>query len=95
MEENFPDTLSVHDIDNLIAAIDLSKPEGVRNKAMMETLYSCGLRVSELISLKLSNVHFEIGFVKVIGKGDKERLVPIGSVAIKHIRSTSMRSVVI
>jgi len=81
-----PDTLSVHDIDNLIAAIDLSKPEGVRNKAMMETLYSCGLRVSELISLKLSNVHFEIGFVKVIGKGDKERLVPIGSVAIKHIK---------
>jgi integrase/recombinase XerD len=81
-----PDTLSVHDIDNLIAAIDLSKPEGVRNKAMMETLYSCGLRVSELITLKLSNVHFEIGFVKVIGKGDKERLVPIGSVAIKHIK---------
>ncbi len=81
-----PDTLSVHDINNLVEAIDLSKPEGVRNKAMMETLYSCGLRVSELTSLKLSNVHFEIGFVKVIGKGDKERLVPIGSVAIKHIK---------
>jgi integrase/recombinase XerD len=81
-----PDTLSVHDINNLIEAIDLSKPEGARNKAMLETLYSCGLRVSELISLKLSNVHFEIGFVKVLGKGDKERLVPIGSVAIKYIK---------
>ncbi len=81
-----PDTLTVHDINNLIDAIDLSKPEGVRNKAMLETLYSCGLRVSELISLKLSNVHFEIGFVKVLGKGDKERLVPIGSVAIKYIK---------
>ncbi len=81
-----PDTLTVHDINNLIDAIDLSKPEGARNKAMLETLYSCGLRVSELISLKLSNVHFEIGFVKVLGKGDKERLVPIGSVAIKYIK---------
>jgi integrase/recombinase XerD len=81
-----PDTLSVEDINNLIDAIDLSKPEGVRNKAMLETLYSCGLRVSELTSLKISNVHMEIGFLKVIGKGDKERLVPIGSVAIKHIK---------
>ncbi len=81
-----PDTLTVHDINNLIDAIDLSKPEGARNKAMLETLYSCGLRVSELISLKLSNVHFEIGFLKVLGKGDKERLVPIGSVAIKYIK---------
>ncbi|MFZ7144499.1 MAG: site-specific tyrosine recombinase XerD [Bacteroidota bacterium] len=81
-----PDTLTVHDINNLINAIDLSKPEGARNKAMLETLYSCGLRVSELISLKLSNVHFEIGFLKVLGKGDKERLVPIGSVAIKYIK---------
>ncbi|MBL0033844.1 MAG: site-specific tyrosine recombinase XerD [Bacteroidetes bacterium] len=81
-----PDTLTVHDINNLIDAIDLSKPEGVRNKAMLETLYSCGLRVSELISLKRSNVHYEIGFVKVLGKGDKERLVPIGGVAIKYIK---------
>ena len=81
-----PDTLTVHDINNLIDAIDLSKPEGARNKAMLETLYSCGLRVSELISLKRSNVHYEIGFVKVLGKGDKERLVPIGGVAIKYIK---------
>ena len=80
-----PDTLSVDDINRLIAAIDLSKPEGIRNKAMLETLYSCGLRVSELVNLKLSNLHLEIGFLKVIGKGDKERLVPIGSVATKHL----------
>jgi integrase/recombinase XerD len=81
-----PDTLSIQDINNLIDAIDLSKPEGVRNKAMLETLYSCGLRVSELVGLRISNVHSEIGFLKVLGKGDKERLVPIGSVAIKHIK---------
>jgi len=81
-----PDTLSVHDINNLIDAIDLSSKEGARNKAMLETLYSCGLRVSELVNLKLSNLHLEIGFVKVLGKGDKERLVPIGNVATKLIR---------
>ena len=81
-----PDTLSVEDINQLINAIDLSKPEGVRNKAMLETLYSCGLRVSELVGMQLSNLHLEIGFVKVTGKGDKERLVPIGSVASKHIK---------
>jgi integrase/recombinase XerD len=80
-----PDTLSIDDINSLVEAIDLSKPDGVRNKAMLETLYSCGLRVTELINLKLSNMHTEIGFVKVLGKGDKERLVPIGSVATKHI----------
>jgi integrase/recombinase XerD len=81
-----PDTLSIEDINNLIHAIDLSKPEGVRNKAMLEMLYSCGLRVSELTGLKISNVHTEIGFLKVTGKGDKERLVPMGSVAIKHLK---------
>ncbi|MCX6292200.1 MAG: site-specific tyrosine recombinase XerD [Bacteroidetes bacterium] len=81
-----PDTLSIDDINHLINAIDLSKNEGTRNKAMLETLYSCGLRVSELVNLKLSNLHLEIGFVKVTGKGDKERLVPIGSVATKFIR---------
>lgn len=81
-----PDTLSVEDINQLIGALDLSKPEGVRNKAMLETMYSCGLRVSELVGLLLSNLHLEIGFVKVTGKGDKERLVPIGSVATKHIK---------
>ena len=81
-----PDTLSAADINNLVAAIDQSKPEGTRNKAMLETLYSCGLRVSELVNLKLSNLHLSVGFVKVQGKGDKERLVPIGGIAIKYIR---------
>ena len=81
-----PDTLSIDDINQLIEAIDLSKAEGTRNKAILETLYSCGLRVSELVNLKLSNLHMEIGFVKVTGKGDKERLVPMGSVAIKFIK---------
>jgi len=81
-----PDTLSVHDINQLIEAIDLSTKEGARNKAMLETLYGCGLRVSELVNLKLSNLHLEIGFVKVLGKGDKERLVPIGNVATKLLR---------
>ena len=81
-----PDTLSVHDINTLIDAIDLSTREGARNKAMLETLYGCGLRVSELVNLKLTNLHLEIGFVKVLGKGDKERLVPIGNVATKLLR---------
>ncbi len=80
-----PDTLSFDEINNIVDAIDLSFPEGQRNKAMLETLYSCGLRVSELVNLKISNLYFKDGFVKVIGKGDKERLVPIGSVAIKQI----------
>lgn len=72
-----PDTLSLDDIDNLIAHIDLSKPEGERNRAMIDTLYSCGLRVSELITLKLSDLFFEEGFIKVTGKGNKQRFVPI------------------
>jgi integrase/recombinase XerD len=80
-----PDTLSLEDINTIIDGIDLSTPEGVRNKAMLETLYSCGLRVSELVNLKLSNLFLKEGFVKVTGKGDKERLVPIGSIAVKHI----------
>ncbi|MGQ0827314.1 MAG: site-specific tyrosine recombinase XerD [Bacteroidota bacterium] len=80
-----PDTLNIEDINNIIDAVDLSTPEGQRNKAMLETLYSCGLRVSELVNLKISNLFFNDGFVKVIGKGDKERLVPIGSVAMKQI----------
>jgi integrase/recombinase XerD len=81
-----PDTLSYQDIDRLIAAIDLSKPDGPRNKAIVEVLYSCGLRVSELTELKLSNLYLEIEFVKVIGKGNKERLVPIGGEAIKALK---------
>lgn len=80
-----PDTLSLNDINGLINAIDLSKPEGQRNKAMLETLYSCGLRVSELVNLRISNLFFKDDYIKVTGKGDKERLVPIGSVAVKQI----------
>lgn len=82
-----PEVLSIEEINQLIDAIDLSKPEGERNKAMLETLYSCGLRVSELVNLKLSNLLLDEGFVRVVGKGDKERIVPIGSVAIKHINT--------
>ena len=81
-----PDTLSIEEINQLIDAIDLSKPEGTRNKARLETIYSCGLRVSELINLQISNLYFKEGFIKVTGKGDKERLVPIGSTAIKNIK---------
>jgi integrase/recombinase XerD len=80
-----PETLSLEDINKIIDGIDLSTPEGVRNKAMLETLYSCGLRVSELVNLKISNLFLKDGFIKVVGKGDKERLAPMGSVAIKHI----------
>jgi integrase/recombinase XerD len=81
-----PDTLSIEEIDSIISAIDLSKPEGTRNKAILETLYSCGLRVSELVEMKISNYFPEIGYVKITGKGNKERLVPIGSTAVKCIR---------
>jgi len=80
-----PDTLSVSEIDALIAAIDLSKEEGERNRAMLETLYSCGLRVSELVGLKLSDLFFEEGFIKITGKGNKQRFVPIGSSTEKFI----------
>jgi integrase/recombinase XerD len=81
-----PDTLSVDEIESLIAAIDLSTPEGIRNKAIIETMYSCGLRVSELVNLKISQFYPDLGFVRVTGKGDKERLVPIGSSAVKHVK---------
>ena len=84
-KRTLPDTLSFEEIESIIAQIDLSKPEGGRNKAILETLYSCGLRVTELVNLRLSCLHLDIGFVRVIGKGDKERLVPIGSDAIKYI----------
>lgn len=80
-----PDTLSTKEIDELILAIDLSKPEGERNRAIIETLYSCGLRVSELITLKLSDLFFEEGFLKVTGKGNKQRFVPIDQQTIKFI----------
>ena len=80
-----PDTLSLTEIDKLIAAVDLSTKQGERNRAIIETLYSCGLRVSELTGLQLSNIHFKEGYLKVIGKGDKERLAPIGGRAIKYL----------
>ena len=80
-----PDTLSLQEIDKLIAAIDLSKEEGERNRAMLETLYSCGLRVSELITLKISDLFFEEGFIKITGKGNKQRFVPISPTTQKYI----------
>ena len=80
-----PDTLSIEEIDSLISAIDLSHPQGERNRAILEVLYSCGLRVSELTNLKLSNIRFKEGYVKVLGKGNKERFAPIGSSAIKFL----------
>ena len=80
-----PDVLSFDEIEKIISCIDLSKPEGGRNKAILETMYSCGLRVSELVNLKISQLYLDVGFIRVLGKGDKERLVPIGSSAIKYI----------
>ncbi|NND62408.1 MAG: site-specific tyrosine recombinase XerD [Flavobacteriaceae bacterium] len=80
-----PDTLSEKEIDKIIASIDLSKPQGERNRAILETLYGCGLRVSELINLKISDLFFEEGFIKVTGKGDKQRFVPISETTIKYI----------
>jgi integrase/recombinase XerD len=85
LKKVLPDTLTFEEIEQVISQIDLSKTEGVRNKAILETLYSCGLRVSELINLKISHLYLDIGFVRVIGKGDKERLIPIGTDAVKHI----------
>ena len=82
-----PETLSINEIDKLIAHIDLSHPQGNRNKAIIEVLYSCGLRVSELINLKISNWYKKEGFIKVEGKGNKERLIPIGKIAIKLIET--------
>lgn len=83
--KKLPVVLSVEEIDRLLAAIDLSKPEGQRNKAMIETLYSCGLRVTELINLKISNMYPDLGFIRVVGKGNKERLIPISPKALKEI----------
>ena len=82
-----PVVLSIEEIDQLQAALDLSTPEGRRNKAIIEVLYSCGLRVTELIELRLSNLYFDSGFIRVIGKGNKERLVPISESAIREIRN--------
>lgn len=86
LPKHLPDTLSYSEIEKMLACIDLSRPEGVRNKAIIETLYGCGLRVSELVNLKLSCLYFDVEYVRITGKGDKERLVPIGSSAIKFIK---------
>lgn len=80
-----PDTLAVEEIDELIAAIDLSSNEGERNRALLETLYGCGLRVSELVALKISDLFFEEGFIKITGKGNKQRFVPVGDLTRKYI----------
>lgn len=85
LKRALPDVLSFEEIENIISQIDLSKPEGGRNKAILETMYSCGLRVSEVVNLKISQLYLDVGFIRVIGKGDKERLVPVGRSAIKYI----------
>ncbi len=85
LKRSLPDTLSFDEIENMIQQIDLSKPEGGRNKAILETMYSCGLRVSEVVGLKISQLYLDVGFIRVTGKGDKERLIPVGSSAIKYI----------
>jgi len=81
-----PDTLHYHEIEKLLATIDMSTDEGMRNRAIIETLYSSGLRVSELVELRISHVYFDIGFLRITGKGRKERLVPIGRAALKYIK---------
>jgi len=86
LKRSLPDVLSFAEIESIIAAIDLSKPEGTRNKAILETMYSCGLRVSEITSLRISHLYLDAGFVRVTGKGDKERLVPIGRSAASYVR---------
>ena len=85
LKRALPDVLSFEEIEKIIAQIDLSKPEGGRNKAILETMYSCGLRVSEVVNLRISYLHLDVGFIRVIGKGDKERLVPVGRSAVKYI----------
>jgi integrase/recombinase XerD len=85
LAKHLPDVLSFDEIEKLINCIDVSTSEGARNKAIIETLYSCGLRVSELVNLRLSCLYFDVGYIRIIGKGDKERLVPVGSTAIKYI----------
>lgn len=84
-KRKLPDVLALQEIENIIAQIDLTKAEGERNRAILETMYSCGLRVSEVVNLRISCLYFDVGFIRIIGKGDKERLVPIGNDAMKYI----------
>ena len=86
LKRALPDVLHFDEIESIIGHIDLSKPEGGRNKAILETMYSCGLRVSEVVNLRISCLYLDVGYIRVIGKGDKERLVPIGGAAIKYIQ---------
>lgn len=86
LKRQLPDILSFEEIEKIISQVDLSKADGGRNKAILETLYSCGLRVSELVNLRISQLYLDVGFIRVIGKGDKERLVPVGQSAQKYIR---------
>jgi integrase/recombinase XerD len=86
LRRKIPEVLSILEVREMLQAIDLSEAQGVRNRAILETLYACGLRVSELTNMKLSNLYFEMGIIKIIGKNDKERLVPIGEDAMKHIQ---------
>ena len=85
LQRKLPDVLHLEEINALMDAIDHSRADGIRNRAILETLYGCGLRVTELVELKISNLYFDVGFIKVLGKGNKERLVPVGNSAIKHI----------
>ena len=85
LKRTLPDVLSFEEIESIITKIESGTPEGARNRAIIETLYSCGLRVSELVNLRISCLYLDVGFIRVIGKGDKERLVPIGDSAIKYI----------
>jgi integrase/recombinase XerD len=85
-KRKLPDVLTFQEIENIIAQLNVSTPDGGRNKAILETMYSCGLRVSEVVNLKISCLYLDVGFIRVIGKGDKERLVPIGSDAIKYMK---------
>ena len=86
LKRALPDVLSFEEIEAIISQVDLSKPEGGRNKAILETMYSCGLRVSEVVNLRISQLYMDAGFIRVTGKGDKERLVPIGRDAVKYIK---------
>ncbi|MCW3092374.1 MAG: Tyrosine recombinase xerC [Ferruginibacter sp.] len=85
LKRSLPDVLGFEEIESIINSIDLSKPEGGRNKAILETLYSCGLRVTEAVNLRISCLYLDVGYIRIIGKGDKERLVPIGEAAAKYI----------
>lgn len=87
ISRKLPEVLSIPELESLMEAVDLSLPEGPRNRAMMEVMYSCGLRVTELIELKLTHLYLDLGYVRVIGKGDQERLVPIGTLATRYLES--------